>query len=196
MKTSDHGVAVIDGWEGFRGAVYVDVAGFPTIGYGHKLTEQEIRNRVFAAGISKEQGADLMRADLAPVEASINRSVKVELTQHQFDALATFIFNVGTGAFESSSLLKCLNSGMFSEVPIQLVRWCHRRDPKTGQMVVDQGLLKRRECEAALWNTPDDAALECPVITDEDRARVAGLVALSLAEITREDDGHRSDEVA
>lgn len=176
-------------WEGLVLHVYKDVAGYASIGYGHKLTEQEIANDVFKNGLTKDEATDLMRHDLARFEESVSRSVKVQLTGNQFGALVCFSFNVGTGAFESSSLLKCLNSGMYSEVPIQLVRWCHRRDPKTGQMVEDAGLRKRRECEAALWSTPDDAEPECPIITDEDRARVMGLVGLSLAEITREDDG-------
>ena len=74
--------------------------------------------------------------------------VKVPLNQNQFDALVSFVFNVGNNAFRDSTLVKVLNAGHFDQVPTQLRRWI--RD--NGKIV--KGLINRREKEIALWNTP------------------------------------------
>jgi lysozyme len=70
------------------------------------------------------------------------------LNQNQFDALVSFAFNVGDGAFRSSTLLRLLNQGQYDQVPAQLRRW----NMDNGHVV--QGLINRRNKEIALWNTP------------------------------------------
>jgi lysozyme len=89
---------------------------------------------------------DLLSQDVKPAEQSVNNGVKVSLNQNQFDALVSFTFNVGGGAFSSSTLLKVLNQGQYDQVPDQLRRWT-----KSGGRTV-QGLVNRRENEIKLWN--------------------------------------------
>lgn len=83
-------------------------------------------------------------------EKAVNGSVTVPLTQNQFDALASFAFNVGSTQFKRSTLLKKLNKGEYSAVPAELAKWNHTTI--NGKTVESDGLTVRRAREAALWN--------------------------------------------
>lgn len=72
--------------------------------------------------------------------------MEVPLTQQQFDALVSFAFNVGNGAFCDSTLLKRLNAGQYDAVPAQLNRWV-----KAGGKTLE-GLVTRRAAEGALFS--------------------------------------------
>jgi GH24 family phage-related lysozyme (muramidase) len=95
--------------------------------------------------ISKEEAEQLLREDLAKAEAAVRRNVLAELTQNQFDALASFVYNVGVGAFEGSTLLRKLNSGEVEAVPREMQRWVYDNGKKIS------GLVKRRKQEAELF---------------------------------------------
>src|SRR5947199_9460312 len=118
MKMSPHGLQLLEQWEGFELKLYKDSAGLPTIGVGHLLTKAELSsgkitiNGVsvkYGDGLTNQQVTDLLSQDVQPAAAAVNNGVKVPLNQNQFDALVSFTFNVGTGAFTSSTLLKVLN---------------------------------------------------------------------------------------
>jgi lysozyme len=100
----------------------------------------------YASGLTDQQVLDLLSQDVQPAENAVNAGVKVALNQNQFDALVSFTFNVGVGAFSGSTLLKVLNQGDYDGVPAQLSRW-----NKAGGKVV-QGLVNRRDNEIKLWN--------------------------------------------
>lgn len=155
MQISQHGLELLKQWEGFELKVYRDSAGLPTIGVGHLLTKNELSsgkimiNGVavkYADGITQQQALDLLSQDVQPAETTINSSVKVALNQNQFDALTSFVFNVGAGAFKGSTLLKVLNQGQYAQIPGQFLRWVFAG----GQKV--QGLVNRRNNEIKLWN--------------------------------------------
>ena len=155
MKISQKGLELLKKWEGCILKQYPDQAGLPTIGIGHLLTKSELTSgKIFikgapvkyANGISKEQALDLLDQDLDPAEGAVNDGVIVELTQDQFDALVSFVFNCGTGAFHGSTLRKELNQGLYANVPFQLRRW-----NRAGGKVCD-GLIVRRRQEIRLWN--------------------------------------------
>lgn len=157
MQMSENGLELLQQWEGFKLQVYKDSAGLPTIGVGHLITKSELSsgkiviNGVpveYAAGLTNQQALDLLAQDVKPAEQSVNNGVKVPLNQNQFDALVSFTFNVGAGAFQSSTLLKVLNDQQYDEVPAQLLRWT-----RAGGQVV-QGLVNRRQNEINLWNAP------------------------------------------
>jgi lysozyme len=157
MQMSENGLELLKQWEGFELNVYKDSAGLATIGVGHLITksEQSSGNIViagapvqYANGLTDQEALDLLSQDVQPAEQTVNNGVKVPLDQNQFDALVSFTFNVGGGAFTSSTLLKVLNQSQYDQVPDQLRRW-----NKAGGKVV-QGLVNRRENEVDLWNTP------------------------------------------
>lgn len=155
MQMSERGLELLKEWEGFELKVYKDSAGLPTIGVGHLITKSEQTSGnimivgvpvKYTAGLTDQQAVDLLSQDVRPAEQAVNNGAKVTLTQNQFDALVSFTFNVGVGAFNGSTLLKVLNQGQYDQVPTQLRRW-----NKAGGKVV-QGLVNRRENEVRLWN--------------------------------------------
>jgi lysozyme len=100
----------------------------------------------YVNGLTNQQVIDLLSQDVKPAEQAVNNGAKVPLSQNQFDALVSFTFNVGTGAFNGSTLLKVLNQKQYADVPTQLLRWT-----RAGGQVV-QGLVNRRQNEIKLWN--------------------------------------------
>jgi lysozyme len=143
MQISDAGIELVKRYEGFRPQVYNDIAGHPTIGYGHELKPGES----FPNGITEAEAEVLLRQDLAIAEAAVNQLVTVALTQSQFDALVDFVYNEGAGHFESSTLLAELNQGQYADVPTELRKWVY-----AGGKVVP-GLVARRNEEAELWSS-------------------------------------------
>jgi lysozyme len=143
MHISDKGLTLLKQSEGFRSNTYKDVAGFPTIAYGHKLRAGES----FPNGVTEEQATALLRADVAEAEQAVERLVKVPLTQGQFDALVDFTFNLGSGRLASSTLLKVLNARRYDDAGEQLLRW----DIAGGKE--NAGLKARREAELGLWKS-------------------------------------------
>jgi lysozyme len=142
VKLSVQGLQLIKQQEGFRSRTYLDVAGFPTIGYGHRLIHPDS----FPDGIDEARAAEILAADVRDAEQAVGRLVKVTLTQGQFDALVDFCFNLGSGRLASSTLLKLLNAGRYAEAAEQLLRW----DQAGGKEC--PALKARREAELALWN--------------------------------------------
>ncbi len=122
--------------------VYKDSAGHPTIGYGHKIK----RGEDFSKGITKEQALKLLRRDVQIAVDTVNTSVKVPLSQAQFDALVSLAFNIGSPRFQKSTLVRDLNNGRLVPRPDFT-----RLD--TAHHVVSRGLLKRREDEYSLFST-------------------------------------------
>ncbi|NHB94748.1 lysozyme [Photorhabdus cinerea] len=117
MQISEKGLSKLKGYEGLSLTAYRCPAGVWTIGYGH--------TRGVKPGdvITDEQATQFLLEDLAPVYITIESNVKVPLTQGQFDALCSFIFNCGTGAFVRSTLLKKLNAGDYRGAADQFMRW-------------------------------------------------------------------------
>ena len=95
--------------------------------------------------ITVAQAEALLRADLLKAAGAVVRLVKVKLNANQIAALIDFVFNVGSGNFEISTVRKVINRGDFASVPAQLMRWVYAKGVKL------PGLVKRRKAEAALW---------------------------------------------
>jgi lysozyme len=141
MQCSAAGLQLLKRSEGFRGRVYRDVAGVPTIGYGHRLR----RGESFPNGIEKAQALEILASDVREAERTVEHLVKVPLTQGQFDALTDFVFNLGSGRLAASTLLSKLNESNYKEAVDQLLRWDHAGSSESA------ALKARRESEAALW---------------------------------------------
>lgn len=149
MKTSDKGVALIKAHEGKRLSSYRCPGGVWTVGYGH-TTAAGHPTVVPGMRITEREAEEILRRDLSRFEDRVNKLVKVPLTQGQFDALVSFDFN--TGALHSSTLLKRLNAGNYTDIPRQLMRWT-----KGGGRELP-GLVRRRRDEAELWRSLDPGA--------------------------------------
>lgn len=158
LKTSQEGIDHITKWEGLVLQQYICPAGKPTIGYGHVVLSSES----FPAKITKEQALDLLRKDLVRFESAIYNNVTVPLTQNQFDALVSFLFNVGSGGVIGTGVQRELNSGNYNKVPDELMKWCKF---KVGnEMKINVGLQNRRKSEVELF-TKNNAQQTIPTIT-------------------------------
>jgi GH24 family phage-related lysozyme (muramidase) len=151
MKTSSVGVELIKQFEGLRLQSYLCPAKIWTVGWGTTL----IKGKPFGKGltITKEQAEEYLADDLVPFEQAVNSLVKVKLTQNQFDALISFVYNVGADidadniaeGLGDSTLLKKLNAGDYKGAADQFLKW----DKANGKVM--KGLTIRRQAERALF---------------------------------------------
>ncbi len=146
MKTSDKGIQLIKQSEGVRLKVYKDSVGLRTIGIGHKLLPDE-----HFTTITEEEAVSMLKHDLGMAEKTINKVVKVPLNQNQFDALVSLTFNIGSGAFYKSTLLRQLNQGNYKIAAGQFLVW--NKGTVEGKLKPIEGLTKRRERERELFLT-------------------------------------------
>jgi len=138
-QLSPTGIDLIKGFEGLRLKAYQDAGGIWTIGYGHTLG-------VWAdQSVTETQAEQLLLNDVQGAVICVDRKVGPEITQNQFDALVSFVFNVGCAAFCGSTLLRLINAGEDTLAAQEFVKWDH-----AGTQVL-AGLLKRREAERDLF---------------------------------------------
>ncbi|ORM60874.1 lysozyme [Pantoea brenneri] len=141
MKVSNNGINLVKHFEGLELKAYRDSVGILTIGYGH--------THAVKAGdvITGEQADAFLREDLQVAELTVNTNVKVKLTQGQFDALVSFVFNLGSGNFVKSTLIKKLNAGDYAGAADEFGRWVNAGGKKL------PGLVKRRAAEREVFLT-------------------------------------------
>ena len=138
---TQNGLDLIKRFEGFSRAVYFCPAGYPTIGYGHVVKDDED----FSAGIGEAQTEELLRQDAQIAERAVLRLINVPLTDGQFDSLVSFTFNLGTGALQRSTLRRKVNREEHEDVPAQFKRWVWAGGRKL------RGLYIRRKAESGLY---------------------------------------------
>jgi lysozyme len=167
-ELSRRGEAFITHFEGVYTHLYNDPAGHCTIGVGHLVHHGPCNGSEpasFRNGISRTQAVELLRKDAKPFAREVERLVTVPLEQHQLDALVSFAYNVGLGAFGSSTLLRKLNQGNYDAVPSELARWV-----KGGGKTLP-GLVRRRRAEGDLFEGGDyDPGPNAQIATDDGAA--------------------------
>lgn len=144
MDLSDSALNVIKQFEGFSPKPYPDAQGF-SIGYGHFIKPGESFTT-----ITRDQAASLLRHDASIAAEAVKRLVKVPLNQNQFDALTSFVYNVGAEAFKNSTMLKKLNAGNYSEAAEQFSIWNKATIPGQGKTII-AALVDRRSNERDLF---------------------------------------------
>lgn len=143
-RVSKNGIKLVTRHEGLKLTKYRDPVGIWTIGYGHKLLPGEMYE-----AITLEKAEQLLEQDLNIAADAVRRMVKVPLNQNQFDALASFVFNLGSGNFQNSTLLRKLNKGDYEGAAQEFKRWVY--GTKKDKSVKLPGLIKRRADEEKLF---------------------------------------------
>ena len=144
MHISDKGLDLIKHFEGCELEAYKCAAGVWTIGYGYTKDVQE------GDKWDKEKAEFMLWRELEDeYEQYINDLVTVPMNQCQFDALVSWVYNLGPANLKSSTLLKCLNLGDYNGVPEQIKRW--NKATVNGKREVLPGLTRRREAEAKMF---------------------------------------------
>ena len=143
-QISPHGLEKLKQWEGLKTKAYKDAGGVWTIGYGHTAMADEPKPRAGMV-ITPAEAERILLKDLVQYETAIENNVKVKLTDNQFSALVSFVYNIPLASFKKSKLLKKLNAGNYDAVPTELMKWT-----KAGGKKI-QGLVNRRRAEGYLW---------------------------------------------
>ena len=139
---TQNGLNLIKRFEGFSQTVYFCPAGYPTIGSGHVVKDDED----FSEGIDETQAEELLRHDAMIAEHALLRLINVSLTDGQFDALVSFTYNLGGGALQRSTLRRKVNREEHEDVPAQFKRWVWAGGRKL------RGLELRRKAEANYYS--------------------------------------------
>ncbi|MBN9564875.1 MAG: lysozyme [Alphaproteobacteria bacterium] len=142
LQISHKGLALIKHFEGFKNKPYTCPGGYVTIGYGHVVgKDQKFKT------ITEHEAEELLLIDAQKALQALSRLVRVPLTQPQVDAIISFIFNLGAGAFQRSTLRACINRGDQPQACLEFLKWI-----KAGGKILP-GLVKRRQAEAALYQS-------------------------------------------
>lgn len=139
MRISELGLTLIKAFEGLVLKAYYCAAGVLTVGYGH--TKGVSKDTV----ITPEIAEVLLKEDCITSEKQVNKLIKVPLNQKQFDALVSFVFNIGGGALERSTLRMKLNRKEYFEASLEFEKWCFAGGRKL------KGLQRRRLAEKNLF---------------------------------------------
>ncbi|OUI81684.1 hypothetical protein HK22_02180 [Gluconobacter sp. DsW_056] len=151
---SNDGLTLIQRFEGLSLKAYKDIAGILTIGYGH--TGSDVKPGMV---ISPQQAHELLARDASFASAIVRANVTRELSQGEFDALTSFVFNIGPGRpgvrdgfvwlknGEHSTLLKLVNFGLPKQAADEILAW----NKSNGKSVL--GLTRRRQAERKLFLT-------------------------------------------
>ena len=149
---TQEGLELIKRFEGFSPTIYICPAGYPTIGYGHVVPEEE--REWFDDGIDEQEAEDLLQRDVLWAERGVLRLIDVPLTDGQFDALVSFTFNLGTGALQRSTLRRKVNREEHDKVPREFMRWVWAGGKRL------KGLERRRSAEAGAYQSDTNHSLD------------------------------------
>lgn len=140
MNISEAGLYLITDFEKLRLTAYLDAVGKWTIGFGHT------RSACAGMQISEARAYDLLEHDVENAEEAVNKFVRAPLTQNQFDALVSFVFNIGGAAFKSSTILRLINERADPmRIGAEFKRWVYGKGKRLA------GLERRRTAERAMY---------------------------------------------
>lgn len=146
MKSSHNAIELIKMAEGFKSQPYLCPAKVPTIGYGSTRYADNTPVQMSDKPITVAQAEALLLATLAKeYEPAVNRYVRVVINQNQFDALVSFVYNLGIQALRTSTLLRLVNENKFIAASSEFKKWIWANGKKL------PGLIIRRERERLLF---------------------------------------------
>ena len=148
MKLDNKGYKLICQFEGLRLKPYLCSAKIPTIGYGNTYYPNGKRVTLLDKAITENEAFEMFKFIADKYAQRVSEMVKKELNQNQFNSLVSFAYNVGTGNFSTSTLLKKINVNPNDlTIKNEFAKW-----NKANKKVID-GLTKRRKAESDLYFT-------------------------------------------
>lgn len=157
MKISNKGINLIKKYEGFSNKSYKCPADKITIGYGHVILPKEKNLPEFKEPITEEFAEELLYSDIKFAENAVNEYVLIPLTQGQFDALVSLVFNWGVYNFSLSKGLKKLNQKDYDGASIEFFDKEKGVVKLNGKIV--KGLVNRRATELELWKDQEQRTI-------------------------------------
>lgn len=144
------------GFEGFSNRVYNDTGDVKTVCVGHAYTDAQGKPLRAGESLSDDVCSYLLGQDIASAQKSLHASVSVPLSSGEELAYTDFIFNLGAGAWRSSSMRRLVNQGKHAEACKRLLAWDTAK--VNGKQTVLPGLQKRREAEEKACLAPSPAS--------------------------------------
>jgi lysozyme len=155
MKISNKGLNLIKKFERYHDELpngnctaYLCPSNIPTIGYGTTIYSNGIKVKIGDILTKQQAEQELLHYVQKVAETHLNSVIKVPLNQNQFDALISFVYNIGTGNFSNSTLLKKLNAKDYKGAGNEILRWTKDNNGK-----ILPGLVARRNAEFNLFNS-------------------------------------------
>ena len=145
LHINEAGMDLIKHYEGWRSSVYLCSASRCTIGWGSTWDVNGDAITLDHADITKEQGEYLLLREVRHSEEAIKKIVKADLTENMFSSLCSFIYNVGSGNFQKSTMRMKLNRGFYEDAADEFPKW-----RRAGGRIV-KGLVRRRKQERELF---------------------------------------------
>lgn len=181
MKTNRAGIELIKSFEGLELTAYKCPADKWTIGYGHTTAAGPPAVKS-GMKITAEQAAEILVRDLVAFEAAVMNALRRNPNENQFSAMVSLCYNIGPGAFASSTVVKKFNAGDAEGAAAAFRLW------KKGGGKVLPGLIRRREAEIELFTAPvnhiADVGKKPPVTVETTPAPVPPVVKDSLTPAT------------
>lgn len=154
MKVSPSFFTLLEQFEGYRQCPYLDSAGVPTIGIGTTRYPDGTRVKMTDECIKHDKAIFYATNAVAGVEYAVSQ-VLPNLTQNQFDALVSFVYNIGTTAFANSTLLRRAKVNPNDpSIKSEFLKWVKVRSGTTGELKTNDWQVKRRTKESQLYFTP------------------------------------------
>ena len=145
-KISQKGLDLIKRFEGLKLKPYLCPASIPTIGYGNTYYTDGKKVKLTDPSITQEKADELLKFLIQSYEKDVDSFCRDDISQHQFDALASFAYNCGSRNLKSSTLLKKVNLNPNDPtIRAEFMKW------NKGAGKVLAGLTKRRQAEADLY---------------------------------------------
>ena len=144
-RMTDEGLDLIKLYEGYSSSPYLCPAQHWTIGYGAIWGMDDTRVKEDHPDINEDQADYLLRRDVKKSEMAVIRHIRVPLEDGQFNALCSFVFNLGSGALQSSTLRRKINRGDYIGAANEFPRWVFAGGRKL------KGLIRRREHERLMF---------------------------------------------
>lgn len=167
-KVSKAGIDLIKSFEGLYLKAYLDPIGIPTIGYGTIEYPDGRRVTMSDPGISEDDAVRYLQFEVDKKASEIEDLIKIQISDNEFAALASFAYNVGTGALGKSTLLRLLNANEDRlKIADQFLRW-----NKAGGKELP-GLTRRRQAERSLFLQPTPEESQLPEETSEEEIEVS-----------------------
>jgi GH24 family phage-related lysozyme (muramidase) len=154
MRTGDTGLNLIKGYEGLRMSAHYAPTEQWTVGYGHVSSARH------GMSVTEHDAERLLREDVKPIEALLADTVRAPLNQNEHDALISLVFNIGEENWRRSTVLRKLNAGEKLAAAQAFELWTKAR--VNGELVMLDGLVRRRAAEKSLFLMPTDASLVVP----------------------------------
>lgn len=145
MRASKKAIELIKSQERFSSIPYYCSSGVLTIGYG---TTGDVKQKDV---ISKEDAEKRIIDHVVSSEQVLSRIIKVPLSQNQFDAIISLVYNIGEGTFMKSNMLVYINNNEFDKAAVEFSMFVWGTDPKTKKKIILDGLVKRRQIEAQIF---------------------------------------------